>query len=326
MFGSVGVTIDKPRILLKVSSASELVIDESNTAEPGPKTKIEALVRRFLQHYGLREAVRVCLKERIPEHVGLGSGTQLALSIAVGLTRFFQRDIPVEELSKVMMRGHRSGIGIAAFTKGGFLIDGGHKIEDQGSKIEGRSAKIEDCDLRSSIPQSLLELPPILFRHPFPDNWIFLVVIPEIKKGLSGETEQNAFKQLPPPSSQRVGEICRILVMKLLPALIEKDLKSFGEALTQIQRLVGSYFAPVQGGLFADKICEELITYMLACGAAGAGQSSWGPAVYGLVEGKENASELERKVRAFIEGKVKAMLFHAHGQNKGAEIVVNDEQ
>lgn len=299
IFGSIGVTIDKPGIVLEVSHAEKLIIQGDKTG------KLEGLVKQFLRHYGVKENVKIYLKKRIPEHVGLGSGTQLALAIAMGLTKFLHRDIPLEELAKVMKRGRRSGVGIAAFAHGGFLVDGGHSFSPE-------------CRTQRAEPR--IQLPPILFRYPFPENWVFLVVIPEIKKGLSGEKEENAFKRLPSFSSQHVGEICRNLVMQMLPALIEKDLRSFGQALTQIQRLVGSYFESVQGGLFADKICEELINFMLTHGAAGAGQSSWGPTVYGLIEGKEKAIELEQKVNEFIKGKVKAVLFTAHGQNTGVKI------
>jgi beta-RFAP synthase len=296
IFGSIGVTIHKPGIVLEISEAGELMIQGDTTG------RVEVLVRRFLHHYKIKEPVKVHLKERIPEHVGLGSGTQLSLAVAFGLAKFFQKDIPIPELARVMVRGCRSGIGIAAFTQGGFLVDGGHP-------------------LTPSLPQRDVSPPPILFRYPFPENWMFLVVIPEIQKGLSGEKEQRAFEQLLPVSPYRVGEVCRILVMQMLPALIEENLKVFGEALTQIQKLVGSYFETVQGGLFADKICEQLIEYMLSCGAAGAGQSSWGPTVYGLVEGNDQAQELASKVEEFLHGKVKATLFPVHGQNTGVEII-----
>jgi beta-RFAP synthase len=300
IFGSIGVTIQKPGVVLEISEAEELLI------QGDPTGRVEVLVKRFLHHYNLKEPVKVHLKERIPEHVGLGSGTQLSLAVAFGLAKFFQKDIPIQELARVMLRGYRSGIGIAAFTQGGFLVDGGHP-------------------LTPSLPQRDVSPPPILFRHPFPENWIFLVVIPQVKKGLSGEKEQQAFERLLPVSSDQVGEVCRILVMQMLPALIEENLKVFGEALTQIQKLVGGYFETIQGGLFADKICEQLIEYMLSCGAAGAGQSSWGPAVYGLVEGNQQAQELSCKVEEFLRGKVKATLFLTHGQNTGAKVIETRE-
>jgi beta-ribofuranosylaminobenzene 5'-phosphate synthase len=41
---------------------------------------------------------------------------------------------------------------------------------------------------------------------------------------------------------------------------------------------------------------------MSAWGAAGVGQSSWGPAVYGIVEGDDAAAELADNARATLNG------------------------
>jgi predicted sugar kinase len=46
-------------------------------------------------------------------------------------------------------------------------------------------------------------------------------------------------------TSESAGKICRLIVMKLLPALAEEDIESFGEALTKTQIVVGEYFAQV---------------------------------------------------------------------------------
>jgi predicted sugar kinase len=81
----------------------------------------------------------------------------------------------------------------------------------------------------------------------------------------------------------------------LLPALVERDLAEFGAALTSVQRLVGEAFAPVQGGTFHPR-AGELVEALLRGGAAGAGQSSWGPAVYGIVGGEAQGRELVRRL------------------------------
>ena len=86
--------------------------------------------------------------------------------------------------------------------------------------------------------------------------------------------------------------------MVVLPALVEEDLAAFGSGLTEVQRLVGEMFRPVQGERFAHPLVAELVDELLAGGAAGAGQSSWGPAVYGLVRGEEAARSLAAPDRA----------------------------
>ena len=42
---------------------------------------------------------------------------------------------------------------------------------------------------------------------------------------------------------------------------------------------------------------------MLEWGAAGVGQSSWGPAVYGIVEGDEAATKLASIARLLLNGR-----------------------
>ena len=91
--------------------------------------------------------------------------------------------------------------------------------------------------------------------------------------------------------------------MKLLPALVEGDLPGFGSALTEVQRVTGAWFAPEQGGVFAPGEGAELIRRMAEWGAEGVGQSSWGPAVYGIVDGPERSRELARVAREVLEGR-----------------------
>ena len=91
--------------------------------------------------------------------------------------------------------------------------------------------------------------------------------------------------------------------MAVLPALVEEDLAAFGQGISEVQRLVGEMFRPVQRERFAHPLVAELVDELLAGGAAGAGQSSWGPAVYGLVRGEEAARSLARRVEDRLGGR-----------------------
>jgi beta-ribofuranosylaminobenzene 5'-phosphate synthase len=106
----------------------------------------------------------------------------------------------------------------------------------------------------------------------------------------------------------------------MLPALVEKDIANFGRALTSIQCMVGDCFASVQGGRFATPVLEKLVEFLLEKGAAGAGQSSWGPTVYGLVAGRERARQLERQVRAYLDSQAGGLVFCVQPQNRGAQV------
>jgi len=141
---------------------------------------------------------------------------------------------------------------------------------------------------------------PLLARFEIPDGWRCVVAVPDGAPGLSGEAEAAAFEQLPPPPEREVERVAHLVLMQLLPALVEGDLPSFGAALTEVQRVTGAWFASQQGGVFAPGPTATLVRRMAEWGAAGVGQSSWGPAVYGLVGSEAEGRELAARAAALL--------------------------
>jgi len=136
---------------------------------------------------------------------------------------------------------------------------------------------------------------------PFPPSWRCVLAVPDAKPALSGAAETEALAQLPPPPEREVAHVARLVLMALLPALADSDLATFGRALTDIQLTTGRWFAAVQGGSYAPGASEELVHRMTEWGAAGVGQSSWGPAVYGIVEGEDAARRLAERTRGALD-------------------------
>ena len=60
---------------------------------------------------------------------------------------------------------------------------------------------------------------------------------------------------------------------------------------------MGETFRPVQGQRFAHPLVSDLIDEFMAEGAAGAGQSSWGPAVFGLFGSEAEAERAADRLR-----------------------------
>ena len=294
LYGSIGVAIEHPNVVLEAEfqhadEANELVVDGLE------QERITTYAKHFLERYPLPGRVHLNLRSNIPAHVGLGSGTQLALAVGTALTQLGGLALSVTELSLMMKRGVHSGIGIATFQHGGFVVDGGHPISNSHQTI-----------------------PPMLFRHSVPEDWLFVVAVPKASPGFSGESEQLAFQTLPPALPPLVGRICRLLVMKMLPALVENDIAQFGQALTQVQQLIGDSFAAVQGGRYANTLSGQLIAHMLEQGAQGAGQSSWGPTVYALARGERQTQLLESEAQEFLEAHGGGDVFHTRADNRGA--------
>src|SRR5438552_3930154 len=97
-----------------------------------------------------------------------------------------------------------------------------------------------------------------------------------------------------------VARVAHLVLMQRLPAVAVADLTAFGAALTEVQRITGGWFAPAQGGVFAPGETGELIERLRRWGAIGVGQSSWGPAVYGIVADAGAAAALAGRVRTIL--------------------------
>jgi beta-RFAP synthase len=306
LYGSIGVAVSRPHLLLRANPANKLIIEG-----PEPE-RMATFAQRFIDRYGLKTGAQLNLLEGIPPHVGLGSGTQLALAVGTALDRLAGLNLSIREIALAVGRGVHSGIGVSTFRHGGFVLDGGHKIIPESNDPRAANLQIRQVEKGS--------IPPVLFRHSLPKDWIFVTVIPASTRGLNGEKENQAFLQLPQAPASLVEKISRVLLIKMLPALVEKDIGNFGQALTDIQCMVGDCFASVQGGRFANPVSEKVVDFLLAKGAAGIGQSSWGPTVYGLVKGKAKARMLAWETQLFLNSLGGGYVFRVQPQNRGAQV------
>jgi beta-ribofuranosylaminobenzene 5'-phosphate synthase len=265
-FGGLGAAIPCPSLLLEVAPARGVVAH-------GPDAERAAdFARRFLEYHQLSSGAALTVHRAIPSHAGLGSGTQLGLSVARALAELHGLSTDPVELARSEGRGKRSAIGTWTFALGGFIVEGGRRLGSE-------------------------EMAPLLARFSIPESWHCVVAVPHGTRGLSGEAEARAFEELPTPPDGEVERVSHLVLMQLLPALVEGDLRSFGEALSAVQRITGAWFAAQQGGIFAPGPTERLVADLVGWGAAGVGQSSWGPAVYGLVETAPAARDLADRVR-----------------------------
>ncbi len=291
MFGGLGVGINQPNIIVEAEN-------DQKTSVTGEEAQFaQTLVNRFFTVYPVKTGVHLNVEKAIPAHIGLGSGTQFALAVATALSKLLKIDASPQQLALAMGRAQRTGVGTAIFEKGGFIVDGGKKTS-----------------VNSGFP-------PLIYRQPFPTEWRFVVAVPNVQKGLSNSEETAAFSKLPPMRADEVAKICRLTMLKLLPALAEHDIESFGEALTEIQIITGNYFAHDQGGTYSNAQVADTLEFIKGLGVYGFGQSSWGPAVYGVVK-QEQAKEALKKVKAYLAQGVGGEAFVAKANNKGAKIKI----
>ena len=91
----------------------------------------------------------------------------------------------------------------------------------------------------------------------------------------------------------------RLVLTALLPGLLTGDIEEFGRALSEIQREIGSMFAAPQGGVFHPR-AAPIVEALETLGVGAVGQSSWGPAVYGIVDSPERAADVAGGLRAAV--------------------------
>ena len=293
-FGGLGAAAPAPQLLLSVEASETLSADGEDAV------RASGFAARYLSHYGLPPAGRVTVHRALPSHSGLGSGTQLALAVARAFAELHGHSVDVRVLAAAVGRARRSAVGTWTFADGGFVVEG------------GRERERDTCG-------------PLVARLPFPPEWRCIVAVPEASEpGLSGAAEDAVFASLPRPSERDVERVAHLVLMLMLPALADADLAAFGRALTEVQQITGRWFASVQGGAFAHGISAELISRMTEWRAPGVGQSSWGPAVYAIVAGDEEAKRLADRVRALLgsRGCVCEGPFRSHGARcwRGAPI------
>jgi beta-ribofuranosylaminobenzene 5'-phosphate synthase len=303
MFGSIGVAVERPRYVVEIHRASpgEADVDGETAAE------LSHIIDKLGDDVGVPGSLAVRVLECIPRHQGLGSGTQRDLALGCALARLAGRPLPASEIARRLGRGRRSGIGVAAFERGGLVVDAG----------------VSGVRLGHPRPSVAVDgLPPVVFQQPLPEEWQFVLASPLGEEGLHGSREEAVFRDLPPMSEAVAGRISRLVLMKALPAALTDDLLGFGEAITEIQTLVGEQFAPYQAGPYSSERGRAVAEFARQQGAAGVGQSSWGPTVFALVRGPDAARELVGRIRGFV-GDTPIALWHTRASARGAVVTTD---
>jgi beta-RFAP synthase len=268
-FGGIGASAPGPTLRLSAAPARDLQVDGEDAE------RATEFARRFQRHYGIDRGVHIRIERALPRHAGLGSGTQLALAVACAMAELNGISADASELACAVGRTKRSAIGTWTFAGGGLVLEGGRKREGDG-------------------------VAPLLARIPFPPSWRCVVAVPATEPAISGADEAEAFAQLPAVAQEDVERVAHLVVMGMLPAVAEGDIASFGSALNAVQTITGRWFASVQGGTFMPGVSEDLVRRMSEWGAAGVGQSSWGPTVYAIVDGEDAGRQLAARVRDAI--------------------------
>jgi beta-RFAP synthase len=179
------------------------------------------------------------------------------------------------ELAQSVGRGQRSAVGTYGFGHGGLIAELG-KWKDQ--------------------PLAQLER-----RIALPGTWRFVLLIPTDQVGLSGSAEQRAFDAMMPVPRQVTQQLLSELWDNLLPSAEQGDFDEFGESVYRYGITAGRCFAQRQAGAFASSQLAQWVKMIRAMGVRGVGQSSWGPTLFALLAGENEATDFVRQLRQRLE-------------------------
>jgi beta-RFAP synthase len=266
-FGGIGAMIDRPGFVIRA------VRNEGGELHCGSwQPRVEEILARLCSACGkTAPPPAIEIVRAPPPHCGFGSGTQLALAIATIASIFAgESGVPAAELARRAGRGFRSAVGLYGFEQGGLIVESGHR----------ESARIS----------------PLAARVEFPQEWRFVLVRPKDHAGISGGEEAGSFARLPGMDPQLSDRLCRIALTEILPAVTEGDFEGSAGSIGQFGRLVGEYFAPVQGGVFADPRLASLAERLAKRGIRGTSQTSWGPTVFILCPDELSAAALSAEL------------------------------
>lgn len=292
-FGGVGLMINAPSGTLSVAA--------SECDECDAPAEWSARLVGWRDEYRRRcppefrpPACRIQLRQALPMHTGLGSGTQTALALAAALSRLSGEErVRAAQLASRVGRGARSALGIHGFDHGGLLVEGGKRQSE--------------------------EISPLVARLEFPTEWRVLLVIPEDRRGLSGDAERDAFSKLAPMSPALTDRLCGLVLMDLLPAVASRDFSETAAALREFGRSNGSHFASIQGAVFADPRMSELACWLTDHGCVGLGQSSWGPTLWILCRDDADANRTRERIASHPAARA-CTIYLTTAQNTGAII------
>ncbi|PSP55530.1 GHMP kinase [Halobacteriales archaeon QH_7_66_37] len=268
LYGGIGVALAEPRLIVEAGRAGGVRCDDPSVT-PYAQRAVEVLDV---------PGAEVRVPKQFGRHVGLGNGTQVALACLQAIAEAHDRAADVRERAPELERGGRSGVGVATFERGGFVVDAGHPTE----RFTAEPPDPGDW-----------QVPEPIAAWPLPDHIRFVLVTPAVQAGRSGEEEDDSMRRVVERADPGIGdEIAMLVTRRLLPAVVEGDVDAFGRAVARLGRLNGAWYADEQGGVYrppAGRLIEALDD---SSAVTGAGQSSWGPTVYGVTD----AEAVERAV------------------------------
>lgn len=297
--GGIGLALSDPQFVLESEETNEkgFTLEFADSVSDDSKEecleKIPNAAEKIAEACNIESGFHFKVLEAYPPHSGLGSGTQIAVCTAHLMTETMGLKFSSRELSTMVGRGGTSGIGTFAHDLGGFIVDGGHSLDEKPGFLPSSASKAKPAQL--------------IARYEFPEEWNILLAIPEVTHHVHDQQEVNVFQTYCPIPKTEVEQVSHLILMNLIPFLLEKDIKNFGWAIKELQK-VG--FNKLEHSL--DDSFLPIMSAIDDAGAYGTGISSFGPTLYTVFD-DENKDIVNAAAEIVGEDRVKVVKAQNHG-------------
>ena len=297
--GGIGLALSDPQFVLESEETNEkgFTLEFADSVSDDSKEecleKIPNAAQKIAEQCNIESGFHFKVLEAYPPHSGLGSGTQIAVCTAHLMTETMGLKFSSRELSTMVGRGGTSGIGTFAHDLGGFIVDGGHSLDEKPGFLPSSASKAKPAQL--------------IARYEFPEEWNILLAIPEVTHHVHDQQEVNVFQTYCPIPKTEVEQVSHLILMNLIPFLLEKDIKNFGWAIKELQK--------VGFNKLEHSLDDSFLPTMKAiddAGAYGTGISSFGPTLYTVFD-DENKDIVNAAAEIVGEDRVKVVKAQNHG-------------
>jgi predicted sugar kinase len=310
---------------------------DSNTQSPGSQCTIEAddywrpRLEAIVQHWEetrLSMPIQSLSIAQAPSpHCGLGSGTQMACTVATlllaaeqirstrGTSTSVNLSVPTilknactdgqgasssvlrTQLAELSRRGKRSNVGLSGFIEGGFVFDQGI-LNSEKTDVHAERTK----------------------RIPFPEAWPILIIQNDHTLGDSGLAEAEMFDRCSKTANPNRATMIKLVEQELLPAMASGDWKHFDVALGWYGQLAGEIFAIAQGGIYRTPQIAQSIEAARSIGIDSATQSSWGPSVCAVAQDYSHAHWCAEQLKGALPN---ASIHVVQAANRSARVTLS---
>lgn len=171
------------------------------------------------------EPAKIVVESGLPRHSGFGSKTTTLLSIGKAYAALNGREVPTTEIAVHAGRAGTSGGSVNLTDRGGFIVDGGHRV----------ATNFNDDPKRHLVPSRFAgagRKPPVLVSSAFPP-WPILMIMPA-GEHIHGQPEADFFREELPIPLDEARKTAHVVFMNLAPAVLEGDYAGFCDAFNRI--------------------------------------------------------------------------------------------